>query len=143
MINKVCGALFYKYNGNCVLKCPDCTESNDDDECIVKSNCYLDTNDNQLKECFHKCKSCNEGGDETNHNCKECIDNYMLLDESNNKKNCYVKCNNYYFFDQSNIYNCTSTPSCPQNYNKFIENKRKCIVKMIINISMNIKINVI
>ena len=83
----------------------------------------MDSDDNQLKECFQSCKSCNKGGDETNHNCIQCADGYIFLTELN-YKNCYIKCNYYYYFDQSNAYYCNQT--CPINYNKIIE-KKKCI----------------
>ena len=126
-IDFFCGLVKYKYNDECVSECPHCTESNDKRECNIKSNCYKDTNTNELKECFHKCKSCSRGGNEVSHNCNQCVDGYRFLNELNNN-NCYENCNNnyYYYFDPNNIYHCTQTQLCPNNY-KLILNKRKCV----------------
>ena len=126
VVNEVCAHLYYKYKGKCVEECPYCTSSHENNECFEKPNCYFDTYSNQLKECFQKCKSCDTGGDEINHNCKECADGYKFLNELNNK-NCYEKCNYYYYFDANNKYQCTQIRSCPQNYNKLIPNDGKCI----------------
>ena len=42
-------------------------------------------------------------------------------------RNCYPKCNNYYYFDESDEYKCTDNNECPHSHNKLIEEKRKCI----------------
>ena len=42
--------------------------------------------------------------------------------------NCYIKCEYYYYFDESNQYKCTTQEICPNNY-KLIELKKKCIDK--------------
>ena len=68
--------------------------------------------------------------------CDICGENFHQLynDENNNNSiiNCYeslkYKCKfNYYYNLTSNIFYCTENEICPQDYNKFIEEKRMCI----------------
>ena len=93
----------------------------------VPENYYLDYNDNIYKECYKLCKKCNISGDDINNNCDECINNYILLNESFvNNKNCFERCNYYYYFDENNNYSCSSNYLCPDNY-KLIIDKNKCI----------------
>ena len=40
--------------------------------------------------------------------------------------NCYEKCENYHYFDETNTFHCTDNYTCPNNY-KLIEDKNKCI----------------
>ena len=87
---------------------------------------YLDNN-TIYKKCYSTCKSCNEKGDETNNNCIECIDNYIFINDSEIKTNCYEKCEYYYYFDSSNKYHCTETNECPNEYKILIKEKNKCI----------------
>ena len=42
----------------------------------------------------------------------------------------YKKCNNYYYIDESNKYQCTKEKKCPEEYNKLIPSKNQCIEKM-------------
>ena len=48
-------------------------------------------------------------GDETNNKCSECNQNMIFFD---NKKNCYNKCNYYFYFDNEK-YTCTDEDKCP------------------------------
>ena len=41
----------------------------------------------------------------------------------------YKKCNNYYYFDENDKYQCTKEKKCPVKYNKFIPSKNQCIKK--------------
>ena len=67
-------------------------------------------------------------GNETINNCEICIDNYKLLnDPSLALKNCYIKCESYYFINENNEYACTESDSCPQEYNYLIISKNKCV----------------
>ena len=53
--------------------------------------------------------------------------NYIFLNESFvKKKNCFEKCDYYYYFDEDNNYFCTDNYLCPKNY-KLIIDKNKCI----------------
>ena len=102
-----CNVNKYEYKSECYIDCPDSTFR------LIKSrricvdeipeNYYLDYTDNIYKECYYLCKKCNESGDNINNNCDECINGYLLLNESFvKKKNCFMKCNYYYYFDDDN-----------------------------------------
>ena len=41
--------------------------------------------------------------------------------------NCYETCIYYYYLDNDNNFHCTDNDSCPDEYNKLIPNKKKCI----------------
>ena len=64
-------------------------------------------------------------GIDQNNKCTECKDEYPIID-SPNDGNCYQTCNNYYYFDEQNNYQCTADNKCPEGY-KTIESKKKCI----------------
>ena len=138
----------YDYKNRCLNTCPintlmynhlcidnDCTEF-----AIYSIQCsedgkpigyYLDSNDDGAtgvyKKCYNLCQTCEGPGDATNHNCLNCISGYRHLDDEVNDKNCYEDCPDYYYFDNSNVYHCTSSEVCPSEYNLFIPEKRKCI----------------
>ena len=59
----------------------------------IPENYYIDPNDNNIyKECYITCKTCTQSGNEINHNCEECIDNFIFLNDSfSHSKNCYNK----------------------------------------------------
>ena len=93
-------------------------------------NCYKNLEgyylDNKIyKKCFPTCKSCNEYGTENNNKCTECINTHEFKDYLGNDKNCYEKCDYYYYFDSLNKFHCIE--NCPVNYNKFIYSKKQCI----------------
>ena len=51
-----------------------------------------------------------------------------MLNENISENNCYLNCNdNYYYFDSNNNYQCTTTKQCPSGQNKLIRDKNKCI----------------
>ena len=52
------------------------------------------------KPCYSSCKECIKIGDNYNHQCLECFDNYYP-----NDTNCYKNCSYYYYFDDVT---CTS-----------------------------------
>ena len=82
---------------------------------------YLDKD--IYKSCYSTCKKCSGFGDENNNNCIECKNGYILL----NEKNCYINCEYYYYFDLNNKYKCTKDYNCPEQQNKLIKEKNKCI----------------
>jgi len=95
-------------------------------------NCYKDLEeyylfDNYYYPCYSSCKKCSDGGDVENHKCDECKEGYVVIPEINKEKNCYKKCDNYYYIDSSNEYKCTETKECPPEYGKLIREKNKCI----------------
>lgn len=90
---------------------------------------YLDKTNAQyyFKKCFDTCQSCNKAGNSQYHNCLECNSQYEFAIEFNNFKNCYKKCDKYYYLDSSNKLYCTNTLYCPEDYNKFIPDKKECV----------------
>ena len=88
---------------------------------------YLDTNDNYYKLCYPSCQTCNETGNENNNNCLKCKENYSFKDYFPADKNCYPECSNYYYFNNETKYFCTEEKKCPEEYNKLIEAKGRCI----------------
>ena len=61
--------------------------------------------------CYSSCKTCEIGGNDSNHNCLECKDNYKFELNISNYKNCYNACSSYYMYEYKNIcYN-----KCPEN----------------------------
>ena len=87
---------------------------------------YLE--DSLYLECYPSCKSCERGGDETNHNCLECNDNYRFQTNMSIYLNCYNNCSFYLYNDTStNKAYCTQSFNCPEKYNKLIINKSECI----------------
>jgi predicted kinase len=128
----------YKYNDICYNVCPENTfiiANNTDKNNLNKKKCYdktpegyyLDLKNQSFKKCFDNCKNCYGEGNDTNNNCKECISSYILLNESKYNNNCYKKCDYFYYFDESNKFYCNET--CPEQYNKIIIKKNKCIDK--------------
>jgi len=82
------------------------------------------------KSCYKSCKKCNKSGNEANHNCIECNENYHFEINFGDYKNCYNKCSYYYYHDKkTNIYHCTEIQKCTEEYNKLIYNKSECINK--------------
>ena len=137
--NKICNC----FNN----KCKECSiESNKLDLCIscnqgyytkiddISNNnyfidCYKDPDgyylDNDIyKPCYPSCQKCNELGDLSNNNCLSCKPGYFSLD---NGTNCYEICQYYYYFNSSNIYQCTEGNECPKEQHKLIKEKNKCI----------------
>jgi len=133
----------YEYDNICYNECPKGTLINgntcEDNKCkynylnneeckdIIPKGFYLDINDGIYKKCFENCRFCYGPGNETNNNCIECNSNLIFINESIDDTNCYEKCDNFYYFDESNSFHCTENKSCPYNYNKLIIAKNKCI----------------
>ena len=127
-----CNESDYKYNIYCYDKCPNTTYilKNNEKICldkIIGNGYYFDENEEVFKECYKNCKSCNEEGNEINNKCIECKSNFTFLNDSLNYKNCYEICPYYYYFNEYNNYTCTINKICPENYNKLIKQKNKCI----------------
>ena len=82
---EICGKHYYKiYN-----------DTNKDELNIIcyKSpiGFYLDKNNYLFKQCFSSCKKCEIGGNNDEHNCTECKDEYNYIINISNYKNCYKK----------------------------------------------------
>ena len=80
------------------------------------------------KPCYPSCKTCNSSGDEINHNCIECNDNYIFELNYSHSKNCY---NSSYYYNidtiSTQLLQFTSTYECPKYYNTLIPDKKECI----------------
>ena len=95
------------------------------DNSLIK--CYKDPEgyylDNDIyKPCYPSCKKCSELGDINDHKCIECISDYRIKE----KNNCYKNCPFYYYY-VSEMYLCTYENKCPEEQNKLILDKKKCI----------------
>ena len=127
----------YELNNICYSECPEDSYLKycDRDDCInmevkecfdrTPEGYYLDLNSKTYKKCYDNCKFCYGEGNEINNNCKKCINNLKFINEILYKNNCFQRCDNYYFFDENNEYQCTE--SCQGKYNKVIKEKNKCI----------------
>ena len=84
---------------------------------INKINCY---------ECYSPCKTCKIKGNETNHNCVECKNNYIFMLKNSEYLNCYDKFDYYNYIDNNtNITNKTGNNESYINdddFNKLINN---------------------
>ena len=80
-----------------------------------------------FKQCYSRCKQCNTGGTDNLHNCVECKSNYNFEIVFDSYKNCYVKCDNYYYLDNNNQLYCTQSKNCPAGYSKLIRAKNECV----------------
>ena len=87
---------------------------------------YLDVENSIYKPCYDTCETCNKEGTKTENNCLKCRTDYSF-NENEKENNCYKNCDYYYYFDESNEYKCTIDDKCPQNRNKLILEKNKCI----------------
>ena len=97
-------------------------------------NCYkdpegyfLEGNNKEYRPCYSTCKKCLGNGNEENNNCAQCFFGYEFKSDFENDKNCYKKCDYYYYFNSEKQYFCTEIDSCPLNYSKLIISKNKCI----------------
>ena len=88
---------------------------------------YLDNSESIYKKCFYSCKSCEIKGDNNEHNCLECDDNYLYPTKVNNYSNCYKNCSYYHYNDNNKTF-CTVNYSCPNKYPILIPDKNECII---------------
>ena len=81
------------------------------------------------RECFEGCKFCYGSGVEKANNCIECKSNYSFISDSINSTNCYKNCEYYYYFNENDDYICLDNDNCPDDYQKLVREKSKCIDK--------------
>ena len=142
---------YLKTIDKCDIKCRNCSfESIQNNNlcisCNINNNYYPIFNDNlnnsfidcynylegyylyndSYYQCYETCKNCYSIGNIENHNCIECISNFTFINNTENSKNCYIKCPYYYYFDADGRYKCTSENKCPDDYNYLIINEDKC-----------------
>ena len=107
-------------------------KENDDSNFESYFDCYKEPegyylSNNLYKKCYYSCERCEEKGDKINHKCIKCFANYTFEINVDNLINCYENCSYYYYIDNNYDYHCTLNYSCPNEYNKLIPYKRKCI----------------
>ena len=127
-----CNEELFEYNNICYNNCPVNTYRiyTTRKICLdtIPENYYLDSSDNIHKKCYEKCKKCSQLGDEENNKCNECVNGYKFITDSLAiENNCYQECDYYYYFKGNNQYFCTESNNCPLQYNKLIDDKKKCI----------------
>ena len=131
-----CSIVFntFEYDSKCYDNCPNgsynyITFYSEDNYRIDCSNTleglYFDQKDSIYKLCYSSCKTCVKEGDEYNHYCLECKNNYFYQDNNLNYSNCHKNCSNYFYYDNSTkTLHCTNYLECPIKYNKFIFDKK-------------------
>ena len=85
-------------DNNCYYDCPKlnegqfCNYNHTEILTVMPEGYFLnDTYEKTIDKCYYLCKYCLNYGDDQNHNCKECISNYIFIKNSTYKTNCYEK----------------------------------------------------
>jgi hypothetical protein len=129
----------FEYNNQCYKNCPEGTyelEDKADKICYLEKQegYYLDMDSHKYKKCFKNCKTCDQGGNETNHNCEECKNEYIYkygnncLNQcpintkiDNDEKKCLESCYEYKY-----EYNNTCLIDCPTGTYRLFTDKKIC-----------------
>ena len=90
-------------------------------------NTYLNSNTQRYENCYKTCETCSQNGDGQNNNCDSCAKSYTP--QVNNKKNCEVKCDSFFYYDNFNIRFCTSEEQCPADYPLLTPSTGRCVDK--------------
>ena len=97
------------------------------------SNTYLDLETNTYRKCYERCSLCDEGGDESNNNCRECLkyenNSYIFHFVYNDKGKCLSddeKPSHSYLDLNDNTYKLSSE-SCASCYKKGETSNNNCI----------------
>ena len=79
--------------------------------------------------CYNTCKKCKDLGHFINHKCLICNDEYpfQILNQDNITRNCYKKCEHYYYSDFEKNFFCLYNNECPEEYPKLIKEKGECV----------------
>ena len=139
--NKICKCPYDNKCKNCSIEsisqnsCISCNDGfyrKNTDINALFPKCYKEIEGYYLLEdlfypCYETCKNCSQRGELDSHNCDLCKDGFIFINELNKEKNCYQKCNYYYYFASNNEYSCTINNECPEGYSKLISEKKKCI----------------
>ena len=79
---------------------------------------YLD--ENIYKKCYKTCKTCNAKGNDKNHNCIECNENFQYAIQKDDYKNCFEYENASYYYDNENNILSTIKISYSDKYTQLI-----------------------
>ena len=122
----------YEYKNFCYEKCPNNTFkllNNQKYLCVdeIPEDYYFDIKEETYKKCYKTCKVCYNEGDEINNmNCKICINNYFLLNGTNN---CYNESllNKGYYLKNDTFYPCHKSCSKCNTPLDIIKENQNCI----------------
>ena len=88
------------------------------------SNYYLNKKDKVFEPCFYTCGTCKELGDQNDHKCLTCANNYRKNPYNNNS--CVMECKYFFYFSNFGEYKCTTDNQCPEEANILIKSLSKC-----------------
>ena len=87
-------------------------------------NYYLNKNENIFEPCYYTCGTCKEMGDQNDHKCLTCGNNYRMNPNKNNS--CVIECKYFFYFTNFGEYKCTNDNQCPEEANILIKDLSKC-----------------
>ena len=126
LLQDLCITCIYSYHP----KYEDNNNQNSFIKCYKNPEGYFLDKDNYYKKCYSNCQNCTQQGNNENHNCVSCKKEFPYELNFINTKNCYEKCEHNTYFDlKTNKSYCTYNSSCPNDYNKKIQEKNICIDK--------------
>ena len=129
----------FEYDNKCYINCPEGKHEfydNNDKKCYSETpeGYYLDNISQKYKKCFMNCKTCRLGGDEVNHNCEICKNEYIYkygnnclsqcplnTKTDNDEKKCFESCYDYKF-----EYNNICYIDCPDGTYRLFNDKKIC-----------------
>ena len=92
---------------------------------------YFNNRTRKYYPCYSSCQECYGSGNNSLHNCLVCDSNntFAIIKNISGRisLNCYENCPYYYYFDSSNIYHCTETDECPQDYSYLVVELGQCV----------------
>ena len=88
------------------------------------SNYYLNKKDKVFEPCFYTCGTCKELGNQNDHKCLSCANNYRMNPNKNNS--CVMECKYFFYFSNFGEYKCTTDNQCPEEANILIKSLSKC-----------------
>ena len=87
-------------------------------------NYYLNKKGKVFESCFYTCGTCKELGDQNDHKCLTCANNYRMNPHQNNS--CVMECKYFFYFSNLGEYKCTTDNQCPEEANILIKSLSKC-----------------
>ena len=80
------------------------------------------------KKCYTTCKSCYGDGDNNDHNCITCKNNYQMDPTPGKSRNCVIVCQFYWYLNVvTNEYECTDDEECPSGYLFLNKLTKQCV----------------
>ena len=80
------------------------------------------------KKCYTTCKSCYGDGDNNDHNCITCKNNYQMDPTPGKSRNCVIVCQFYWYLNVvTNEYECTDDEECPSGYPFLNKLTKQCV----------------